>query len=71
LRCTAASARWCQEPAEETEEATGQERAFRSLLGAIGDFVEFFFANHVEGSFDEVADHRFHVAAHVTDFGVF
>ncbi len=44
---------------------------FRGLLGAVGDFVEFFLADHVDGSLDEIADHRFHIAADVADFGVF
>ena len=43
---------------------------FGGLLGAIGDFIELFFAHHVDGSFHQVADHRFHVAADVADFGV-
>src|SRR5467141_2735930 len=44
---------------------------FRGLLGAVGDFVEFFLADHVDGSLDEIAHHRFHIAADVADFGVF
>src|SRR5712692_4341833 len=41
------------------------------LLGAVGDFVELFLADHVDGSLDEIADHRFHIAADVADFRVF
>src|SRR5467141_2240177 len=44
---------------------------FRGLLGAVGHFVEFFLADHVDGGLEEVADHRFHIAADVPDFRVF
>src|SRR6202158_1013308 len=44
---------------------------FRGLLGAVGDFVEFFLADHVDGGLYEVADHRLHIAADVSDFRVF
>src|SRR5258708_902280 len=48
------------------------EHAFlRGLLGAVGDFVELFLADHVDGSLDEIADHRFHIAADVAHFRVF
>src|SRR5947207_4655920 len=48
------------------------EHAFlRGLLGAVGDFVEFFLADHVNGSLAEIAHHGFHIAADVADFGVF
>jgi len=40
------------------------------LVGALGDFVEFFFADHVDRGFDQVADHGFDVAADVADLGV-
>src|SRR6266851_5691477 len=43
---------------------------FRSLFGAVGDFIELFLADHVDGGFHEIADHRFHIAPDVTDFGV-
>src|SRR5256885_1729583 len=43
---------------------------FRGLLGTVGDFVEFFLADHVDGSLDEIANHRFHIASDVADFGV-
>ena len=48
-----------------------EDALFGGLLGSIGDFVELFFAHHVDGSFDKVADHRFDIAADVADFGVF
>ena len=47
-----------------------EDAFFGGLLGAIGDFVEFFFADHVDGCFDEIANHGFDVAADVADFGV-
>src|SRR6267142_397491 len=43
---------------------------FRSLFSAVGDFIELFLADHVNGRLDEIADHRFHIASDVTDFGV-
>ena len=43
---------------------------FRSLLGAVRHFVQFFLADHVDGCFHQVAHHRFHVAAYVADFRV-
>src|SRR5256885_1445606 len=44
---------------------------FRGLLGAVRDFVEFFLSDHVDGGFHKIADHRFHIAPHVTNFRVF
>ncbi len=38
-------------------------------FGAVGNFVEALFAHHVDGDIHQVADHGFHVAAHVADFG--
>ena len=38
-------------------------------LGAVGDFVEALLAHHVDGDIHQVADHGFHVAAHVADLG--
>ena len=40
------------------------------MLGALGDFVQFFFAHHVDGGFHQIADHGLDVAADVADFGV-
>ena len=47
-----------------------QHAFFGGLFGAIGNFVQFFLAHHVDGRFHQIADHGFHVAAHVADFGV-
>src|ERR1700682_1078877 len=44
---------------------------FSGLLGAIRDFIELFLAHHINRGFYQVAHHGFHVAANVTDFGVF
>src|SRR5215469_9305045 len=38
-------------------------------FGAFRDFIQAFFTNHVDGDIDQVPDDRFHVAAHVADFG--
>src|SRR5439155_17191813 len=38
---------------------------FRCLFGAVGDFIELFLADHVDGSLDEVAHHGLDVAADV------
>ena len=38
-------------------------------LGAVGHFVQALFAHHVDGDVHQVADHGFHVAAHVAHFG--
>ena len=48
-----------------------EQALFGGLLGALGDFVELFFADHVDGGFHQIADHGFDVAADVADFGVF
>ena len=48
-----------------------EQALFGGLLGALGYFVEFFFADHVDAGFDQIADHGFDVAAYVADFGVF
>jgi hypothetical protein len=38
-------------------------------FGAVGNFFEALFAHHVDGDIHQVADHGFHVAAHVADLG--
>jgi hypothetical protein len=43
---------------------------FRGLFGTVSNFVEFFFANHVDGGLYEIADHGLDVAADVADLGV-
>ena len=48
-----------------------EQALFGGLLGALGDFVELFFADHIDGCFDQIADHGFDVAADVADFGIF
>ena len=40
------------------------------MFRALGHFVEFFFADHVDGGLDQIADHRFHVAPDVAHFRV-
>ena len=40
------------------------------MFGALGHFVQFFLAHHVDGGLDQIAHHGFHVAADVADFGV-
>ncbi len=46
------------------------EQAFFGVaLGALAHFVEALFANHVDGDFDQIANHRLDVAADVADFG--
>ena len=47
-----------------------QQPLFGGLLGALGHFIELFFAHHVDGRLHEIAHHRFHVAAHVSHFGI-
>ncbi len=47
-----------------------QHALFGGLFGAVGHLVQFFFADHVDGGFHQVAHHRFHVAADITHFGV-
>ena len=38
-------------------------------LGLVGDVLQLFFAHHVDGDLDQVADHRLDIAAHVADLG--
>src|SRR5271155_172052 len=47
-----------------------EQAVFGGLFGALGDFIQFFLAHHINRGFHEVADHGFHVAADVADFGV-
>ena len=46
-----------------------EQALFGIQLGLVGDVFELLFAHHVDGDFDQVADHGFHVAAHVADLG--
>ena len=46
-----------------------EQALFGVHLGAVGHFVQPLFAHHVDGDIHQVADHRFHVAAHVAHFG--
>ncbi len=48
-----------------------EQAIFRGLLGAFGHFVEFFFADHIDRGFYQIANHGFHVATDVAHFGVF
>ena len=51
----------------------GQQQIEQALLGIelrlVGNVFQLFFAHHVDGDFDQVADHRFHVAPDVADLG--
>src|ERR1700730_10934587 len=47
-----------------------EQALFSSLFGALGNFVELFLADHVDGGLDQVAHHRFDVAADVANLGV-
>ncbi len=47
-----------------------EDALFGGLLGALGDFVELFLADHINGGFDQVAHHGLDIAADVADFGV-
>ena len=38
---------------------------------AVADFVEFLFADHVDRDIDQIADHRFDIAPHITHFREF
>ena len=38
------------------------------LLGLVPDFLDPLFADHVDGQLDQIANHRFDVAADVADF---
>jgi hypothetical protein len=52
------------------EEAAGCRAALLGVhFGLVFDFFKALFADHVDGDLDEVADHGFHVAADVADFG--
>ena len=46
-----------------------EQALFGVGLGAVGHFFQALLAHHVDGDIHQVADHRFHVAAHVADFG--
>ena len=46
-----------------------EQTLFGVALGALADFVEALLAHHVDGDFDQVANHGFDVAADVADFG--
>ncbi len=46
-----------------------QQALFGVQLGAVGHFVQPLLAHHVDGDIHQVADHRFHVAAHIAHFG--
>src|SRR6202047_2853862 len=46
-----------------------EQPLFCVQLGLIRDIFEFFFADHFNGDLDQVADHGFHIAAAVADFG--
>ena len=46
-----------------------KQALFGIEFGFIGNVFEFFFANHVDGDLNQIADHRFDIAAHITDFG--
>ena len=46
-----------------------QQAVLGVQFGAVGHFVQALFAHHVDGDIHQVADHGFHVAAHVAHFG--
>ena len=46
-----------------------EQPLFGIQLGLVGNIFQLLFAHHVDGDLDQVADHRFHVAAHVADLG--
>ncbi len=46
-----------------------QDALFGVHLGLLRNVFQLFLAHHVDGNLDEVADHGFHVAAHVADLG--
>ena len=48
-----------------------EQAVFRVLLGAVGDQVQLFFADHFDGHLDQVADHGIDIAPHVAHFGEF
>ena len=41
------------------------------LFGAVGHLVEAFLPHHVDRNVDQIANNRFHVAAHIAHFGEF
>ena len=46
-----------------------EQALFRVQLGLVGDFFQLLFAHHVDRDIHQVADHRFHIAPHIADFG--
>src|ERR1700681_136404 len=40
------------------------------LFRAVGDFVELFLANHIDGCLHQIANHGFHIATNVANLGV-
>ena len=54
---------------------TGQEEihepGFRGRAGSLLHSLVFFLAHHMNGDIEEIADHGFHIAAHVTHFREF
>ena len=70
-RCCAASASLVPGAGGGDEQQQQIEDAlFGGLFGAICDFVELFFADHVDRGLHEIAHHGLDVAANVADFGV-
>ena len=46
------------------------EKAFLSLLlGSVLNFIQALLANHVDGDFNQIANHGFNIAANVADLG--
>ena len=46
-----------------------EQTLFGVQFGFVGNILELLLANHVDGDFDQVADHRFHIASHVAHLG--
>ena len=46
-----------------------QQALFGVELGFVGNVFQLFFAHHLDGDLDQVANHGFDVASHVADFG--
>ena len=46
-----------------------EQALFGVEFGLVGDVFELLFAHHVDGDFDQVANHGFDIASHVADFG--
>src|SRR4029077_2068019 len=46
-----------------------QQALFGVELGFVGDVFELFFANHLDGDLDQVADHGLNITSHVADLG--